>query len=168
MAFGYLCNIGLQCLFFQIACSILNLAGKHGITVIPANMTILLSVEADFLLEWHFLFQMAQGAFQLGDKLGMDLLASSHTNQCQHFYTLENLLPLVALGLNAFSHPWMCQVSYIFFHPTLGALVLPSFLEEHVTGQYRALIVVACGWMEVPWLSWVLIMSEDFLIKVPL
>ena len=44
------------------------------------------------------------------------------------------------LGLNAFSHPWKFQVSYVFPPPALVPLVLSKFLAEHVNGQLRHLI----------------------------
>ena len=44
-----------------------------------------------------------------------------------------------ALGLNAFSHPWKFQVSYVFPPPALVPLVLSKFLAEHVNGQLRHL-----------------------------
>ena len=71
------------------------------------------------------------------------------------------LLPLWALGLNGFSHPWMFQVSYVFPPPALVPLVLPKFLAEHVGGQLRLLTLVAPCWMEAPWLPTVLNMLED-------
>ena len=66
----------------------------------------------------------------------VDLLVSSHTIQCQHYYTLETQLPPGALGLNAFIQPLKYQVSYVFPYPTLVPLVLSKFLAEHVTGQF--------------------------------
>ena len=39
-------------------------------------------------------------AFQLSSEPEVDLFASLCTNQCQHYSTLENLLPLEALELN--------------------------------------------------------------------
>ena len=72
----------------------------------------------------------------------MDLLASSSTNQCQLCYTLEITLPMGAFGLNALNHPWVYQVSYVFPPPALISLVLSKFLAEHVTGQFRLLILL--------------------------
>ena len=69
---------------------------------------------------------MAQAAFCLWGLPAVDLLASSHTTQSQHYYTLEIPLPLRALGLNAFNHPWMFQVSYVFPPPVL---VPPSSVQ---------------------------------------
>ena len=57
----------------------------------------------------------------------VDLLASSCSTQYQHYYTLESPLPLGVLGLNAFNHPWMFQVSYMFPPPALVPLVLSKF-----------------------------------------
>ena len=91
----------------------------------------------------------------------MHLLASSCSTQCKYYYTLESPLPLEALGLNAFNHSWMFQVSYVFPPPALVPLVLSKFLAEHVKGQLRWLIVVALCWMEAPWLPTVLKILAD-------
>ena len=84
------------------------------------------------LLEWHLLPQMAHAAFYLWGPPEVDLLVSSHTTQCQHYYALETPLPLGALGLNAFNNPWTFLVSYVFPLPALVPLVLSMFLAEHV------------------------------------
>ena len=39
--------------------------------------------------------------------------------------------------------------------------VLSKFLAEHITGQFRLLILVAPCWMEAPWLPTVLSIAED-------
>ena len=91
----------------------------------------------------------------------VDLLESSCTTQCQHYHTLETPLPLEALGLNAFNHPWMFQVSYVFHPSALVPIVLSKFLEEHVKVQIRLLILVASCWMEVPWFPTLLSMFTD-------
>ena len=156
---AYLCNQGstvspfLSILAFQI----LSLTGKYGITLIPAYIPTHLGMEADYLLqdwllpEWHLLSQVAQTAFHLWGIPDMDLLASSHSTQCQHYYTFESPLPLGALGLNAFNHPWTFEISYVFPPPSLLPLVLFKFLAEHVSGQLRCFILVAPCWMEAPW-----------------
>ena len=126
-----------------------------------------LNVEADFLswdrmlLEWHLLPQVVQAAFHLWGLPEVDLLASSHSTQCQHYFTLKTLLPLGALGLNAFSHPWNFQVSYVFPPPALVPLVLSKFLAEHVNGQLRHLLLMAPCWMEAPRLPTILNMLAD-------
>ena len=112
------------------------------------------------LLEWHLVPQVAQAAFHLRGLPEVDLLASSHSTQCQHYVTLESSLPLGALGLNAFNHHGMFQVSYIF-PPALVPLVLSKFLTEHVKGQLRHLILVAPCWLEAPWPPAVLNMLAD-------
>ena len=76
-------------------------------------------------------------------------------------FHLETPLPVGALGLNAFSHPWKYQVSYVFPPLALVPLVLSMFLEEHVSGQLRHLLLLAPCWMEVPWLPTVLNMLAD-------
>ena len=75
----------------------------------------------------------------------MDLLASCHSTQCQHNYTLETPLPLGALGLNAFSHPWTFQVSYVFPPPGLVPLVLSQVSGR--TGQWSTLTFDSGGAM---------------------
>ena len=151
----------------RLACQILSLTDKHGITLLPAYIPTHLNVEADYpsqdevLLEWHLLPQMAQAAFHLWDLPEVDLLTSSWCTQCQHYNTMESSLPLGALGLNAFNHPWTFQISYIFPPPALVPLVLSKFLAEHIKGQLRHLILVAPCWMEAPWLPTVLSMLVD-------
>ena len=127
----YLCNQGgtVSPFLSRLACQILSLTNKHGITLLPAYIPTRLNVEADFLSqdrmlsEWHLLPQVAQTAFHLWGLPEVDLLASSHSTQCQHYFTLETPLPVGALGLNAFSHPWNFQVSYVFPPPPLVPLV---------------------------------------------
>ena len=76
-------------------------------------------MEADYLSwdwlipEWHLLPQVAHAAFHFWGLPEVDILASSHSTQCQHYFTLETPLPLGVLGLNAFSHPGTFQVSYV-------------------------------------------------------
>ena len=154
----YLCNQGgtVSPFLSRLACQILSLTNKHGITLLPAYIPIHLNVEADFLSqdwmlpEWYLLPQVAQAAFHLWGLPEVDLLASSCSTQWQHYFTFETLLPLGALGLNAFSHPWKFQVSYVFPPPALVPLVLSKFLAEHVNGQLRHLLLVAQCWMEAP------------------
>ena len=148
---AYLCNQGgtVSPFLSRLACQILSLTNKHGITLLPAYIPTHLNVEAGFLcrvwmlLEWHLLPQVAQAAFQLWGLPEVDLLASSHSTQCQHYFTLETPLPLGALGLNAFIHPWKFQVSYVFPPLALVPLVLSKFLAEHVNSQLRHLFLVA-------------------------
>ena len=151
----------------RLACWILSVTDKHRITLIPAYIPTHLNVEADYLLqdqllpEWHLLPQVAHAAFHLWGLPEVDLLASSHSTQCQHYFTLETPLPLGALGLNDFSHPWTFQVSYVFPHPALVLLVLSKFLAEHVNSQLRHLILMAPCWMKAPWLPNILNMLAD-------
>ena len=151
----------------RLACQILSLTDKHGITLIPAYIPTHLNMEADYLyqdqllLECHLLPQVAHTAFCLWGLSEVDLLASSHSTQCQHYYILETSLPPGALELNAFSHPWTFQVSYVFPPHALVPLVLSKFLVEHVNGQLRHLILVVPCWMEAPWLPTVLNMLAD-------
>ena len=115
-----------------------------------------------------YLPQVAQAAFHLWGLPEVDLLASSHSTQCQHYYTLESPLHLGALGLNAFNHPWKFQVGYVFPSPELVPLVLSTFLAEHVKGQLRHLILVVPCWMEAPLLPTVLNMLADVPEQCPI
>ena len=105
-----------QCLLIFPGWQILGLTYKQSITFIPAYIPTHLNVEADYLTQgwllpkWHILLQMAQAAFCLWGLPETGLLTSCCTTQCQHYYTLETPLPLEALGLNAFNHPWIFQV----------------------------------------------------------
>ena len=100
--------------------------------------------------EWHLLLFIAQATFQLWGQPEVDLLTSSYTNQHQHYYTLENPLPLAALRFNTFRHPWTYQESYVFPPSALVPLVMSMLLAEHVTGQFRLLSLVAPCLMEAP------------------
>ena len=57
--------------------------------IIPTH----LNVKADHLLwgrdiiEWHLPPAIAYAVFHLWGQLEVDLLVSSHTNDCQHYYT---------------------------------------------------------------------------------
>ena len=87
---AYLCNQGgtVSPFLSRLACQILSLTNKHGITLIPAYIPTHLNVEADYLSwdqmlpEWHLLPQMAQAAFHLWGLPEVDLLASSCATQC--------------------------------------------------------------------------------------
>ena len=144
----------------RLACQILSLTDKHDITLIPTHH----NVEVNYLswdwvfLEWLFLPQVA---FHLWGLPEVDLLASFHSTQCQHYYSLESPLPLGALGLNVFNHPWTFQVSYVIPPHALVNLVLSKFLVEHVKGHLRCLILVASCWKEAPRLPTVLNMLAD-------
>ena len=170
---AYLCNQGgtVSPFLSRLACQILSLTDKYGITLLPVYIPTHLNVEADYLSqnwllpEWHLLPQVALCLWGLPE---VDLLASSHSTKCQHYFTLEPPLPLGVLGLNAFSHPWTFQVSYVFPPPALVPLVLSKFLAEHVNSQLRWLILVAPCWMEAPWLPTALKMLTDISWQCPI
>ena len=173
---AYLCNQGgtVSPFLSRLACGILSLTDKHGITLLSAYIPTHLNVEADFLsqdqllLEWHLLPQVAQAAFCLWGLPEVDLLASSRSAQCQHYFTLKTPLLLGALGLNAFSHPWNFQVSYVLPPLALVPLVLSKFPAEHVNSQLRHLPLVAPCWMEAPWFPTVLNMLADVPWQCPI
>ena len=120
---AYLCNEGgtVSPFLSRLACWVPSLTNKNGITLIPAYIPTYLNAEDDYLfwdqmlLEWHLLPQVARVAFHLWVLPEVDLLASSHSTQCQHYYIFKFPLPLGALGLNAFNHPWAFQVSYMLY-----------------------------------------------------
>ena len=138
---AYLCNQDgtVSPFLSRLAFWILSLTNKHGITFLPAYIHTHLNVEADYLywdwvlVGWHLLPQVAQAAFCLWGLPEVDLLESSHSTQCQHYVILEIPLPLRALGLNAFSHPWSFQVSYVFPPPALVPRSVPSFWQNMST-----------------------------------
>ena len=144
-----ICNQGgtVSLSLSRLACGILNLANENCITlhVITAYIPTHLSMEASYLLqgrlvpECHFLPCIDQVAFHLWGQVEMDLLASSYTNHCQHYYTLEKPFPPSVLGMNAFNHPWTYQVICIFPPAVLVPLVMSSFLECQVAGPARLL-----------------------------
>ena len=114
------------------------------------------------LLEYHLLSQVAHAAFSP--------LGSFQRWTCWYLLVPPNAsiitywnlhYPWELLGLNAFNHPWMFQVSYVFPTPALGPLVLSKCLGEHVKGQLRHLILVAPCLIEAPWLPTVLNMLAD-------
>ena len=79
----------VQCLLFfpRLACQILSLTDRHGITLIPEYIPTHLNLEADYLSqdqllpEWHFFPQVAQADFHLWGLPEVDMLASSHSTQ---------------------------------------------------------------------------------------
>ena len=97
---AYLCNqSGTSSLFLsRLDCHILNLGNKHVIALIVAYTHTHFNVEANYLLqgrwvpEWYLLPHIAQEVYQLWGQPGVDLFASSCTNQCKHYYTLERIL----------------------------------------------------------------------------
>ena len=165
---AYSCNHGATVLLFlyRLACSILNLADKHGIALILACIPVHLNVGADYILQGRLvpeqhLPSIAGMAFQIWSQPWVDLLAYSHTCQCQHYYKLGHLLPLGAMGLSIFNYLWTYQVSYIFPLPVLVPLVLSKFFAEQVRGQFRLVLLVVPCWIKVPWLPRVHKMLED-------
>ena len=70
--------------------------------------------EEGWFQKLHLFPCIGQAACQVWGQEVVDLLVSSHTNQCQHYYTWQNSLPLGALRLNTFNHPWTYQVTHVF------------------------------------------------------
>ena len=101
--------------------------------------------------EWNLLPNIAQATFHLWGETEVGLVGILMHQLLSAFLHLGNPLPLGTFVLNAFSHPWTCQVSYVF-PPALVLLFLLMFLAEHLKGKFKILIVVAPCWMEAPWL----------------
>ena len=172
----YLCNQGgtVSPFLSRLACQILSLTNKHGITLLPAYIPT--------VSMWRQIFCPRIGCFQSGTFFLRWLRQLFTFGAFQrwtywHLLILPNAniislwktpLPVGALGLNAFSHPWNFQVSYVFPPPPLVPLVLSKFLAEHVNGQLRHLPLVAPCWMEAPWLPTVLNMLADVPQQCPL
>ena len=111
---AYLCNQGASVFpFMRLSCGILGLTDKDSITLIPACISVHLNVEADylswgwFLPELHFLPCIAQAAFHLCGPLWGGSVCFLPYHSMSAYITLETVLPLGTLGLNAFNHPWM-------------------------------------------------------------
>ena len=158
----------------RLACQILSLTNKHGITLLPAYIPAHLNVEADFLSQDQMLPEWAPSSSgglcsfsplgpSRGGPAGIFLFYSM-----PNYFNLETPLLLGVLGLNAFSHPWKFQVSYVFPPLALVPLVLSKFLAEHVNSQLRHLLLVAPCWTEAPWLPTVLNMLADIPQQCPL
>ena len=80
---------------------------------LPTSMWKLIICHVGWLLlQWHLLPHIDQAAFCIWVLPEVDLLVSSCTIQCQHYYTFENSLPQGTLWLNAFNHPWKYQEAY--------------------------------------------------------
>ena len=113
-AMAYRCNQGgtVSSIISRLACHNLSLTDNHHLNLIPAYIPTHLNVEANYLSrgqllpDWHILHHIAQIAFHLWGLPEVNLLASSHTTQYQHYYTSAMPLPLGSLGLNAFNHHW--------------------------------------------------------------
>ena len=108
---------------------------------IPNVKANYLSLEI-LVAECYLLSSIAQAVFQLRGQPEVDLLASSHHNQCQYYYTLENPLPLGALGLNVFNHPWTYQVRFMF-PPALVPSDSVQVSGRTCQGQFSIVILVA-------------------------
>ena len=158
----YLCNQGgtVSPFLSRLACQILSLTDKHGITLLPAYIPTHLNEEADYLSwywmlpEWHLLPQVAQAAFHLWGLPEVDLL------DFFLFYsmpTLSNSTASGGLGVECLTF----QVSYVFPPLALVPLVLSKFLAEHVNSQLRHLLLVPPCWMEAPWLPTILNMLAE-------
>ena len=70
--------------------------------------------------------------------------------------------------MNALNLCWSYWVNYELPYPALGPLTLSTFLAEHITGQFRLLLLVLPCWMVASWLPTVLNMLEDIPCQWPI
>ena len=170
-AIAYLCNQGGMASLFllRLACHILNLINKHDIALMPSNIYIHLGVEATISLwvGWfpngtYFLTEL-----RLGSSLGSTGGGSDGALVCQSVSVLHlRKFPTSwCLEAECFKPPWMYQVRCVS-SSSFSTLVLSKFLAEHVTGQFRFLILMALCWMEASWFPTVLNMLEMFITRV--
>ena len=173
---AYICKSMWFCtvsvFLYRLVCHILNLADKHGITLIPGYISTHLNVEAKYLVgkvsEWCILPNIAQLAFHLWDPLEVYLLLSSCINQWQLYYTLEKSSSSGRFGVNIFSQPWTYQVSYVFFFSCIsspGSVQVSGRMCHRLT---QTLYSSGTFWMETPWLPTVLSMLEDIPHQYPI
>ena len=108
---AYLCNQGatVSLVLSRLACHISNLAAKYTLT--PPFQHTYQPILMWKLIIFHdglwfqneiFVILLFIWCFNSGPE--MALLASSWSNQCQHYYTLKISLPLDALRLITFNH----------------------------------------------------------------
>ena len=92
---AYLCKQCCTISIFRLTYHSLNLYVKQCLNLIPTYRPTNLKVGVDYLSLWrlvtecHFCPHVAQVAFPLWSQIEVDLLESSHSSQCQHYYTLE-------------------------------------------------------------------------------
>ena len=122
------------------------------------------------ILVWKFIIHHRKGWFQSGvfshswsgvSTFGSTGCGSVDIPMYQSVSLLLHLGKSTTLELNTFNYPWTYQVSFTFPTSTLVPLILSKSLVEHVTGQFRLLILDALCWMEVSWLPTFLSMLED-------
>ena len=90
---------------------------------------------------------ITKAVFHLWGQLEVDLLASLCTHQSA-FYTLENPLPLEALGLNAFNHPWIHTASSSSSFSSPGSIhVLGRMCHRSVQISYSGGALLAGGFL---------------------
>ena len=90
---AYLCNLGSAASPFlsMLVCHILNVANKYHITLIAVYISTHLNAVDKYLsllsldTEWDIFPHIAQVVFQVWHQQEVDLLASSYTNQHQHY-----------------------------------------------------------------------------------
>ena len=151
----------------RLACCILNLANKHGITPTPTYIHTHLIVEPSYIAqerlfpEWHLLPLIAQAVSRLWSTGGgsVGILTYQSMSALLHF---GKFIASGSLGVECF------QPSLDISTKLCVSLVLSKFLAEHVTGQFRFLVVAVPPWMEGPWHPTVFNMLEDIFHWCPI
>ena len=90
--------------------------------------------------------------------------------------TYQSMLALLPLGKSTSgSHGVECchppldtPPELCISFPALVALALSKFLAEHVTGQFRFLVLVASGWKEAAWFPTILDVLKDISLECPI
>ena len=161
----YLCNQGdTVSLLSRLFCHILNLPSNHGNNSHSSLHTNSFQVRCwlSFMREIGFCMAFYSCSISTSGSIMGGFLASSYTN-CQHYYTLKTPFPTEILRLNVLNHSWQLEVNYMFPSHAVVLIVLFSFLAEHVTGQYRLLILIVPCWMEVLWLPLYVLCWKTFI-----
>ena len=149
---AYLCNQGgtVSPFLSRLACQILSLTDKHGITLLPAYIPTHINVEADFL-SWIGCFQSGTfslrwlrqlftfGAFQSGPP---GIFSFYSMPALFHF---GNSTASGGLGVECLQPSLEISVSYVFPPPALVPLVLSKVLAEYVIS------VIYFWWFHVGW-----------------
>ena len=164
---AYLCNQGGTVFPFlsRLACQILSLTNKHGITLLPAYIPTHLNVEADFLsqdqmlLEWHLLPQVAQAAFHLWVQrwTSWNLLILLNAN----IISLWKLHCLWGLGVECLQPSLEISGKLCVSSSNSGPSCSVQVSSRTCQWSTQTLFLVASCWMEAPLLPTILNMLAD-------
>ena len=157
----------------RLACCILNLADKHGITLIPTYTFSHLSVEANYLSQGRL---VKSGTCFLVQLRMPFIFGVSQMWTCLHPHGPINVSYATPWEIQKLWESWDWMFSTTIdlssglcvFSSCIGPLVLSRFLAGHVTGQFRLLVLLAPCWMEAPWLPTLLGKLVDITHQCPI